>query len=285
MPRSCSTRVFKVLTCLLVAVSALHLTGCGFGTGVSVNSNHARKDGVRLEHKRTVTLDEPVAWQNIELHASAGPVDISAVADDRARLTVTFFEYEPGDAEVYLTETGIAARSATDKPVVIASINGTVPNRPIKLDTGSGNIKARGFQDVDHVILRTGSGNAELLSVSGVATLKVDTGSGGLYIEGVSDIGSLKAGTGSGGIKVQNAASIGSMKLWTGSGGIRVHAADVVETASFGTGSGGIMLKACSAGTIHASTGSGDIRLNEIRYDNLHTSTGSGRVVQMNTPS
>gem|GEM_PF-933143 len=277
VPINQSVGFCRVMVYALCCVSFVALVGCN-QYGTSVSKNHARVNGVLLEHKRTIEIDSAVPWESIELKVSSGGLDVQAGDGDEAKLSVTFFEIQPGDAAIEIAETGLIAVSQTQSPVVITGISGTVPNRPIKLRTGSGNVSVAGFHGVVKVDADTGSGNIQIKGVSGLQSLRANTGSGGIQVSAVTDIQNFTARTGSGSQRLVDASGIGSADLSTGSGSIKLTRVVADGRIKLRTGSGGVALSGCQAGDLSAETGSGNIDLQDTTYGSLHTQTGSGKV-------
>ena len=144
---------------------------------------------------------------------------------------------------------------------------------PIKVQSGSGTVRAHGIQGP--ATLGTGSGDIEL-EQTGPGDVKAETGSGSLRLHGVS--GALKASTGSGDIDAQGQPTT-DWRISTGSGSIRLAVGNAHFNLDADTGSGDINVAqpitmqgslnhhhvsgAVNGGgpTIRANTGSGDIQI------------------------
>lgn len=218
-----------------------------------------RVNNVRLEHKREIHLEEEFTSDKMAIDIGSGDIDLSGSKTRMAALDIIIYEKEPGDAEVYIENGKLKARSKGDYPVYISHVSGTIPEDvAIEFDTGSGDISLKNMRSSKIITLDTGSGDVFLSNCQEIDEITIETGSGDVFIESLSAIEHLICDTGNGDIKIRDSES---------------------EEVRFDTGSGDVRVLSSKFEEVNADTGSGDIIFDNSSYTSGRFDTGSGEVI------
>lgn len=216
-------------------------------------------NGIKLEHKREIHLEEHFSGNLIIFKTGSGDIDISGSKQDIVSLDIIIYEKESSDASVYLEKGMLKTKSNGGYPVYISSIKGTIPdNISVDFSTGSGDMIVSNLHNSERIILDAGSGNVHIKECEDIKCLNIDTGSGDISITNLRNLNELIVDCGSGDSKIYSTE---------------------IKNADFDTGSGDIRIIYSKIGFINADTGSGDIIFEKSTYDSGQFNTGSGEVI------
>lgn len=203
----------------MIAFSSLFmLVGCTVMDGRS-SDGWTEVQGVRLKHENTVKLSQSYPHSSLEIEGGTMSIELKGQLSPSLDLTVTYMEYEPGDATIYVDDNEISTRSKSGKPVAITSVTGRIPEHlNLEIDLGTGDAFLTNLNNAKHIEIETGTG-AVKISNSRIQKLDVDTGTGRVSLQG-STIEHAVVKTGTGDI-VLSQSQITKRDFHTGTG--KVH--------------------------------------------------------------
>lgn len=224
--------------------------------GVS-DSTMVRVNGTELKYRGKVSLEVKTIPAKLSIDEGSADISLTGSATSQAVMEVSYYEYIPGDATVYLENNELKGKSKSGKPVLISNISGTIPaNLSLAFELGSGDISLAALQNNPGIQLSTGSGDINIKQAAGWKDAALKTGSGDVTLE-LSQAGTVEAKTGSGDITVIN-SKMPVLSLSTGSGDIAFTDSQI-ESVSADTGSGDIHLKNTKIAKRDFSQGSGEV--------------------------
>ncbi|MDD3050620.1 MAG: DUF4097 family beta strand repeat-containing protein [Candidatus Cloacimonetes bacterium] len=241
-------------------------------------------NGDNLKYERSENLNTIYKEKSFKIDVGSGTVNVNGNDEGLIDLEVTFFEYEPRDAELSISHGKIEYKTKSDKQISISSITGTVPNGvDLVIDTGSGSVILTDYGKSSALMIDTGSGSIKVSNISDVKDVIFDTGSGDIIIENLISSERLHADTGSGDVIADNVQISERAIFDTGSGVVRINRIMAIPgSVTCDTGSGSVYIRDSSIGLLRADTGSGDVIIDNSIIENRDISTGSGEVKDIN---
>lgn len=236
---------------LLIAIAALALTSCLIQIGCENDLN--------LKYYNEAMLYQMPDTGKLEVETGAASIELEGWDENIIEIVVGYREYEPDDAEIYIENGAIKARSRSGKAVDITKVKGKIP-KSLRLDlsNGSGNVTVSKLDKTPQIDVYTGSGNAYLADCQ-VANTNIEIGSGNASLTN---------------------STITILELEAGSGNVTLTGSKV-DDIDIEVGSGNVTLKDCELGNGSVTTGSGDIILQHTTAVNVSYHTGSGEVIYL----
>ena len=202
----------------LVTVALLGLIGCVWIKNAGEQRSLTVVDGVQLKHQNAITLSQDYDSDSLEIMGETLSLELQGIKEPKVHIRISYMEYLPGDATVYLAKGKITSRTKSGKPVAICSIMGNIPeglNLDIKNGTGSAMLTAlKGNQNVN---ITTGTGSIDVID-SRFTCLNAKTGTGSIGLKD-SNVQEVKVKTGTGNINLSK-STISKRDFYVGTGKI-----------------------------------------------------------------
>ncbi len=180
----------------------LGLTSC-CGERCFLNHNTPTVNGVKLKYVNEIDIQQVYEHSHLELSSGTGSTNLQGVDDNVIDINVQYYEYEPGDASLYIEDGLLMAKSISGKPVSISNVKGKVPqSTDLRIDAGTGSIVVSGMDHSSVISVDAGTGNIEI-SRSNVGTLRLSSGTGSINLNYIN-CAAGKVSTGTGNINITN---------------------------------------------------------------------------------
>jgi len=176
-------------------------------------------DGIPLEHKGEIRINENYSSNRLEISQGTMFAELNGSPENMVNLTVSYLEFQPGDATITLSDGELTATSKSGNPVAITRISGSIPDK-LGLD------------------LNIGTGGVKLSKLKGNQDVKIDTGTGSVILNGCS-LEKLSAESGTGSVSLTT-CQINMAEISTGTGDIILQKSQVVKR-EFDTGTGKVI--------------------------------------------
>ena len=222
-------------------------------------------NGVQLKYKKTIVINTNYAKsEKFTCKIGAGDVSTQGVDNDNLKVTVTYYEYKPDDAKVFIKNSSLGYKTKSGKEICIQNVEILLPNgKSFYVSSGSGDVFIKKVKNSNEVKLSTGSGDIKMSEVQNLNNLSLLSGSGDISSEKVTNIQRMRALTGSGTIAFSNCRGMDDLLAKSGSGDIELN--DI------------------NAKIINSSSGSGDMNVTHSLIDELKFTSGSGEFNAVNS--
>ncbi|MCD4829598.1 MAG: DUF4097 domain-containing protein [Candidatus Cloacimonetes bacterium] len=248
---------FTIIVLVAMLLVALILEA---GSIDDVDAKEVVCDGVRLKHIGKASLNVPLPPQ-MHIESGAATLCLEGARQSGCDLRISYFEYEPGDAEFYFDEDGdIEYRTQSGEPAMLRTMTGAIP-RDIELsaELGAGNVSIAGMRGSESLVLEVGAGDVELTDFESMKNLVVECGAGEVTL---FDFNVL-----------QNAV------IDAGIGNVVLREVRNIESLEASLGMGNLLLDDCDGNQVEANTGMGNVTVRDTDLDRLDVSSGMGNVV------
>ncbi len=271
----------KTLIFSVIVLFSLFLYGM-MDKDINKSNSHNKviSDGVALKVMSEVVIAEGFNASTFSVKLGSGDLILKGTTGKNVNLSIKYYEYEKGDATIFIKDGKLDYSTKSGKPVQIYLVDGTVPDK-VSLDakTGSGDITLSFFHKSEFLNTVMGSGDVNVSNVTNIGNISIKTGSGDVQFDNLDGIKEVQVVTGSGDLQVSNCKNIESLVNKSGS-------AEVVLTNYKGnhvqcqTGSGDLAVNGSSIEQLEFKSGSGDIVINKSTIKKRMFQTSAGDIVE-----
>ncbi len=196
----------------------------------------ASVNGIELKYTGKVTMQVTDTANGINIDESSADISFSGSEIKQTELQISYNEFKPQDATIYLENSTFKARSKSGKPVLIFRIEGVIPrNLKLNIKTDSGDINLTAMQDNPLVSLSSDSGDITIKQAKKWQQASAETDSGDIYFE-INQVQNMQVKTDSGDLDISN-SNISNLNATTDSGDIHLKNTKIAKR-HFSQGSG-----------------------------------------------
>jgi hypothetical protein len=167
-------------------VLLLGLLGCVGTHKADAALGGTKVNGVWLQYQNAATIVQDCDTDSIEILGGTLSLDLHGTPEPGVNLQVSYMEYLPGDATIYLENGKISSGSKSGKPVAINSITGSIPEGlSLAVNNGTGKAKLTALKGNQSVSINIGTGSIDVID-SRFNSLFVKTGTGSVGLKNSS---------------------------------------------------------------------------------------------------
>ncbi|MCD4650360.1 MAG: DUF4097 domain-containing protein [Candidatus Cloacimonetes bacterium] len=259
--------------------------GCAGTSGKSIkcfeNTREAEVNNIPLKHTNSAEIEDIFNATCFEYEDSITEIILTGSSDKKCFFKVEYYEYEPDDATLLFTENTLSYKTKSGKPVLIASIDGTIPNDiDLLLSTSSGDIIVSGMMNPDKLDFRSSSGDIILKDTQYCNYYHVRTSNGDIILKNVHHSRELNLASANGDMILEQVTDFGNIQLAIANGDFILKESDG-ETLKGSFANGDVILVGSIINNLIASFATGDIIKDRTSVINNQVITKAGKIIQI----
>jgi len=214
-------------------------------------------DGVLLKYQATDSLMVAYDAPDFALNEISAEINLTGSKVKQAKLEVSYWEYEPGDAKISIEGNTLKLGTASGKPAHISKVVGSMPEGiSLSLTSVSGDVSVNGFNSIIPMELNTTSG-AITLENSNAFSINLKSVSGDMKMARVKVLSELAGSSTSGEVNIHDSQAK-KLSVNTISGDIMVTSGNY-DSAEVNSTSGNISIQSSKMPARQISSVSGKI--------------------------